>query len=218
MHKWLFLLTLFTLCLPLAVPAQELSADLYQAAQAGLTRFIPMLDPAMLELWGINNREEVKDFSLDKPLRLHIITPKAINDYREGDAASSLLCQSQCYYFPVRLGGEIKLFLLVDQVDGEWKAVSLGYQPLAKEMQNILQQWQKSERPVLAAMFQARTYLFTMPQQRADNLTPITWSGDSSRSRSYTTLQSTAATVAMLKSLIKDYWQEDLKFQESKNK
>ena len=108
------------------------------------------------------------------------------------------------WYFPVMLQEKIIAILVVDKMEGVWEAVSLGYIPLANELQLILPQWsgERGFTPQFMVCFQAQSYFFTIPQRDSYNLTRIQFAlpgRENQIFRNYVTPQTLSDTVASLK-------------------
>lgn len=131
--------------------------------------------PSVLSDYGFNDAEELSNASLGEPLQMYMITPAALRAYKAGDAVDSLLTTTTRWYFPVRVGAEIRSVLLVEEMAEGWKAVAFGQARVASGLDSLLQQWPSSSGyyPKLIVVFQACQFLFHIPERGADNLTPL---------------------------------------------
>ena len=154
---------------------------------------------------------------LGTPVLLQAIKPSALSSNQVSDTVSSVAAETSMWFFPVLIGAEVKAMLVVDRLDNEWKAVSLGYAPLAREWNQVLNQWPatKGFHPRLVASFQAPQFYFTVPEAGDRNLTPLLSprNADSSAkppsygsqqiSNRYSTLGNCSAEVSTLKAVLR---------------
>ena len=64
---------------------------------------------------------------------------------------------------------------MIDRVENQWRAVSLGCPQFAVELARVLAAWPEAKgyHPQFIVMRQAGQILFTIPEQDAANLTPV---------------------------------------------
>jgi len=126
-------------------------------------------------MYGFPLDADFSQASLGAPLLLHTIKPSTLASNQANDTVSAVVSETPLWYFPVLMGTEVKAMLVVDRQDNEWKAVSLGYAPLAGEWNQVLRQWPaaKGFHPRLVAVFQAAQFYFTVPEVGDRNLTPL---------------------------------------------
>ena len=103
---------------------------------------------------------------LGDSFNLYTMTPDALLNYSAGSQVISLLSKTKMWYFLVLIENNVRCILVVDQVDGKWQAVSLGYADLAKAFSRVMRRWPKSKgfNPLLIAVFQANEYLVMVPE------------------------------------------------------
>ncbi len=144
-------------------------------AKAELISFLNRIPPDAFEQFGFSKDDELSQCYLGKPYQLHTISPSSLSKYQPGDKLNSITAKTKMWYFPVMLGDEAKAILVIDQVDNRWEAVSLGYAGLARKLFGMRRQWPRSKgyNPQLIAVFQAREYLFTIPEKDSYNLTSL---------------------------------------------
>lgn len=170
--------------------------DTVRAAREGLAPFLNALPE--------ERREGCDGAQLGEPFRVYTITPAALDAYRAGDPASSLVSPTGMWLFPVVAGGRSRFLLTVDTVDGAGRAVSLGQAGLAAELDRLLLQWPREGGydPLLVSVFSAATHFFTIPQKDAQNLTPFVF-GPGGKERAgpnpYSATADLAGTVSGLK-------------------
>jgi hypothetical protein len=100
------------------------------------------------------------------------MTPDALLNYSAGSQVISLLSKTTMWYFLVMIDNNVRCILIVDQIDGKWQAVSLGYADLAKALNRVMRRWPQSKgfNPFLIAVFQANEYLVLVPEESSDTL------------------------------------------------
>jgi hypothetical protein len=174
MTKILLALTAMLLLVTM-VNAQEAAPEIGLAATHGLPAFLSRIAPQERSAYGFTRADDLTKAFLGNPFNLYTITPQALLNYQPGEAVQTVLSKTAQWYFPVMLGKEVRAILVVDQVDGSWQAVSIGYAPLAKLLQQALQKYPEAQgfHPQLIAVFQAREYLLLVPEANADNLIPL---------------------------------------------
>ena len=147
-----------------------------QAAMQGLKPFLDKIPQEARAQFGFDPADSFNAAVLGAPVLVHTITPAALEQYQAGTAVTSLLTPTTLWYFPVRIAGQAKAILVVDRLQDQWQAVSLGYFGLAREWDAIVKQWPESQgfHPELIAIFQAQQHAFTVPKKGVDNLTLLT--------------------------------------------
>ena len=175
-----FYAVLMTLALLLSATClmaeQDPSADVIQAATEGLPFYLNKIPADSLEQYGFVSGDDLTTASLGTPFLLHKLTPAALEKYRTGMTVASVVTPTTMWYFPVLIAGQPRAILVVDRLDNKWQAVSLGYAGLAKELGALSRQWKAAQgyHPMLIVVFQAKQYLFTVPEKDAYNLTRMT--------------------------------------------
>lgn len=147
--------------------------DVKQAATEGLQPYLNKIPADSLEQYGFIEGDDLAAADLGTPFRLHTLTPAALEKYRTGMAVASIVTPTTMWYFPVLVAGQVRAVLVVDWLDNKWQAVSLGYAGLARELGALSGQWKAAQgyHPMLIVVFQAKQYLFTVPEKDAYNLT-----------------------------------------------
>ena len=163
-----------------ALSAADAPPEVSTAASNGLPVFLAKVPPAARPLYGFALDADFSQASLGAPLLLHTIKPSALASNQANGTVSSVVSETPLWFFPVMMGTEVKAMLVVDRQNNEWKAVSLGYAPLASEWNQVLSQWPaaKGFHPRLVAVFQAAQFYFTVPEVGDRNLTPLLGPGN----------------------------------------
>ena len=164
------------LLVPCLMAEQNAPESVRQAAVEGLQPYLNKIPVESLEEFGFVRGDAVNMASLGTPFLLYTITPAALEQYRTGMTVASIVTPTTVWYFPVLIAGQPRVILVVDRLDNQWKAVSLGYAGLARELGALIRQWKASQgyQPMLIVVFQAKQYLFTIPEKDAYNLTRLT--------------------------------------------
>ena len=170
----LFLIPFLTI-LPNKGLAQDVPLEVIKAAEEGLQPFLRKIPKRLIEEYGFDKGDYLEEAYLGRPFNLYKITPDALSNYRTEDTIDSIISETSHWYFPIMLNNSTKTILVVAKVGDNWKAITLGYVPLVRELAEIQQQWPKSKgyNPRLVVVLQAKEYLFTVPEMDAYNLTPI---------------------------------------------
>jgi hypothetical protein len=90
-------------------------------------------------------QDDLTKCTLGEPFQLRVITPASLDSYVAGANVSTLLTESKSWYFPVYYNNALKCFLLVEKINGQWAAASIGFAPLAIKMQSLLNQWPRTK-------------------------------------------------------------------------
>lgn len=150
------------------------------AASNGLPVFLAKVPLDSKQQYGFPDDADFSKIHLGSPVLLQTIRPSALASNQMSETVSSVVSDTSMWYFPVLMGAEVKAMLVVDRQGNEWKAVSLGYAPLATEWNQVLHQWPAARgyHPKLIAVFQAKRHYFTVPELGDLNLTPLFSPGD----------------------------------------
>ena len=154
--------------------------QLFEIAREGLKTFWDKIPPEKINEYGFDITDSINNVHIEEPLNLYQITPTAIENYNQGDSIKSLLSLTDLWYFPLSVDNIIKSILVVDKVGNEFKAVSLGYARLAKAIDALKFKWRSSTgyRFKLVVVYQAKSFLYTIPELNNSNLTFIDLMGN----------------------------------------
>lgn len=156
--------------------AQDAPSEVIHAAEDGLHHFLSLIPHGTMEDYGFNKGDSPDQACLGKPFKLYTITPDSLFKYKPEGSIYSIMSETTNWYFPIVLENNTKTILVVAKANNEWKAVTLGYAALGRELAKIRQMWPKSKgyNPLLIGIFQAKEFMFTVPEKDAYNLTQIT--------------------------------------------
>ena len=203
---------LFMFC---AMAEQNVPNDAGKAATQGLKAFLDKIPKEFLGQFGFDNDDALESASLGSPFLVHTLTPSALASYQPGIAVPSLMTPTTMVYFPIIIAGRAKAILVVDRLDNQWQAVSLGYPGLARELDAVHHQWNERQgyHPILITVFQAQQHLFTVPEKGSENLTPLTpakYTASTDQQQAiksmnrYATLENASDVIPSLKPLVAD--------------
>jgi len=197
------------LSVPCVMANQDAPADVQQAAIQGLQPFLNKIPAISLAEYGFVPGNALDTATLGDPFQLYTITPGALEQYQPSLAVTEILTQTTMWYFPVLIAGQTRAILVVDRLDNQWQAVSLGYAGLAQELGALNRQWKASQgyHPMLIVVFQARQYLFTVPEKDSHNLTRLVTQKTMATGKpadNYVTLGTAAGVIEQLKPVVKE--------------
>lgn len=143
------------------------------AARAGLQRFLTQLPRADLSGLGIPALVPADRITLGTPFPLDQILPASLDAYTNGTPASALFSPTTQYLCLVLTDEVVCALLIVDRMNAEWRAVSIGHPELAAEFGRVLADWPESRGSHVrfAVSPQARQHVFTVAEKGAANLT-----------------------------------------------
>ena len=155
--------------------SQDPPPEVVRAAKEGLPRFLDGVSESSLESFGFAKGDSAAKAVLDAPFKLYMLRPSDVKTYAAGAPIEPLAVETEQWYFPVLIGGQTRAFFVVDKVDGQWRAVSLGYGDLAKEMGKVRGRWPQSKgyHPRYIALPSAYEFFVTVPEMGPDNLTSL---------------------------------------------
>jgi hypothetical protein len=159
--------------------AETAPPEAIAAAQAGLLPFLELITPEDMGNFGFITGDKISDAVLGTPFQLYTITPTKLLNAEEDTPVSTLISPTGSWLFPIVLDSRSRAILTVEEMDGEWQAVTMGKAGLAGEMEKLNGQWPKAKgyEPKLIAIYQAASYFFTIPEQDNENFTPLTFNG-----------------------------------------
>ena len=125
--------------------------------------------------YGFASSDDFQQAQLGTAFNLYTMTPQALLTYSADTPVTSLLAKTAMWYFPVMVHNQVRAILVVDQVGGQWQAVSLGYAELARALDRVGQRWPQAKgfHPQLIAVFQAKEYLVRVPEYSSNDLISI---------------------------------------------
>jgi len=107
------------------------------AAEKGLPDLLSIMPREEVGHYGFKSVDELEIATLGEPYRVHTITPQSLKSYEEGARLSSLIAETNLWFFPIVVNGEARTILTVDFFEGRWQAVGIGSTPLAGRLQSL---------------------------------------------------------------------------------
>jgi hypothetical protein len=155
--------------------SQTSPPEVIKTAQEGLQSFLNRVPLEARGQYGFTSRDDFQQARIGDAFNLYTMTPQALLSYSPGTPVTSLLSKTAMWYFPVIMHNQVRAILVVDQVDGQWQAVSLGYAELARALERVGQRWPPAAgfHPQLIAVFQAKEYLVRVPEYSRNELISI---------------------------------------------
>ncbi|MEI7482891.1 MAG: hypothetical protein WCK75_11165 [Elusimicrobiota bacterium] len=189
-----------------ASPKETAPKEVIQAAMEGLQPFLESIPQESMANFGLDGRSPAR---LGAPYKLYTITPAAMETYKSDAPADTLVSETSMWHFPVLVGEETKAILVVDNIDGQWEAVSLGYPEVAAQTEAITKQWPKSRgyNPLFIAVFQASEFLFSVPEADPKSLTSIDLSAGAAANKGmggYSRLDNVSDTLSRLRPEVRE--------------
>lgn len=175
MQRLIFTFALICWVIASTAHSQTSPPEVLKSAHEGLQSFLSRVPLEARGHYGFTRSDDFQQARLGTALNLYTITPQSLLTYSADTPVTSLLSKTAMWYFPVMVHNEIRAILVVDQVDGQWQAVSLGYAELARALDRVGQRWPQAEgfHPQLIAVFQAKEYLVWVPEYSSDDLISI---------------------------------------------
>jgi len=192
---------------------QIISTEVIKAAQEGLSHYAAMISKQAStnplfqnDGIGFEKNDPIGQAYLGEGFQLHGIKLDSISNYQENTPVDSILSQINEWLFPVMIGEESKSVLIVDKMKDECRAGGIGGTEWAAELGKINKQWPRAQgyTPLLIKIYQAGTYLFTVPQKGSSNLTTIVYQKKgATESKDYSKLGNSYDVIKGLQSKIK---------------
>ena len=157
-------------------------AGVVAAAKDGLPGFLAKIPAGAKAVYGFPETSDLSRTRLGTPLALRSVQPAGLENKTAAQTVTEVLSDTSMWFVPVQLEGRIKAMLVVDWHEGAWRAVSLGYAPLAGEWDQVAAQWpaEKGYHPQLVTFFQGKQFYFTVPEVDGTNFTAIASPGNAS--------------------------------------
>jgi hypothetical protein len=175
MQRLIFTLALICWVIVSTAHSQTSPPEVLKSAQEGLQSFLSRVPLEARGHYGFTSSDDFQKARLGTAFNLYTMTPQSLLTYSADTSLTSLLSQTAMWYFPVMVHNEIRAILVVDRVDGQWQAVSLGYAELARALDRVGQRWPRAKgfHPQLIAVFQAKEYLVRVPEYSSTDLISI---------------------------------------------
>jgi hypothetical protein len=176
-----------------------------EALKAANDGFVKYLTTSVTEdtktIVGFDAGDDLSKAVLGEPFQLYTLPADSIRNYRGTTKVRSLIQKSEFWYFPILIGGKVKMMLYVGKRKDVWERAGLGSAGLAREMQVLLTQYspKKGYTPLLVQQRNTGNYLFSVPQVDDDNLTEAFSGVGTGNPHRYATLKKLKTTMLELK-------------------
>jgi len=107
-------------------------ADAQAAATDSLSTFRELVNAQNYKELGFESPEEVANATLGEPIHVLVVSLNQLRQYEPGSDPNRLLTDFNQIHYPVVVGDQVRSAILVDQVNGKWKAGTFGATNLAK--------------------------------------------------------------------------------------
>lgn len=170
----------FFICLSLAFGGQPLMAAevpsaVQEAAEKGLPTMLQALPENIVQQFNFSSPEELSQASLGTPFQVFTIHPDEILNYDAGTPIGKIISETDHWFFPVTVNGEVRTLLTVAQMGGQWQAVSIGNAGLGQEWTDIVAQYDSSTGYThkLVRIYQAKADFVLLGGVGGDKLLPL---------------------------------------------
>jgi hypothetical protein len=168
------------ICSGLAVDSQPLMAAevpsaVREAAEEGLPNMLEAIPDNIVQQFGFSSPEELNQASLETPFQVFTIHPDEILNHNASIPVGDITSETDQWFFPVTVGGEVRTLLTVAKEGDQWQAVSIGSAGLAQEWTNTLGQYDASTGYThkLVRIYQATADFVLLGGFGGDKLLPL---------------------------------------------
>ena len=114
--------------------------DVLASADKGFSTFFTAVQKKSYEKYGFDRGDIVSDFTFGTPFQILAIDPGKIQQEKSENDLFSLTENSELWYVPVVKKENVCCLLLIDKINDDFEAVSMGYRPLAVTIFKYLQE------------------------------------------------------------------------------
>jgi len=112
--------------------AEKVPPEVFQAAREGVSN----------SAFGLSTQASLDGFTVNHGFQVYTIPPLPL---LKGSRLSSLLTPSGLWRFVVVKEGQPMSLITVAELNGQWKAVSIGGARLASEIDKVMERWPESQ-------------------------------------------------------------------------
>jgi hypothetical protein len=152
-------------------------ADAQAAATESLSTFRQLVNAQNYKELGFESAEEVAKATLGEPIPVLVVSLNQLRQYEPGSDPNKLLTDFNQIHYPVMVGDQVRSAILVDQVNGKWKAGTFGATNPAKLIAAGRKGTQTSNPSQDAVVEVPSLWLYFLGHRTEDNkltLTPLT--------------------------------------------
>lgn len=118
--------------------AEEVPMDVFQAAQKGVCNFVNAESSMENSPFGISTKAALDNARLHHGFQVYTVSPVKL---LKSTGLSSHLAPTGLWRFVVVSEGQPVSLITIAQVEGQWKAVSMGGAQLANEVNKVMEKW-----------------------------------------------------------------------------
>ncbi|MBN1760165.1 MAG: hypothetical protein JW863_17695 [Chitinispirillaceae bacterium] len=205
-----FLFHIFLLSIVFFHPVRALDRELpEEVVKTAHDYFVSFLTSAVTEetktIVGFAREDVLSEATLGAPFQLYTLSAEAIRTYDGTSPLESIVAETELWYFPVCIGGNIRVMLYVGKKNGVWMRAGIGSAGLAGQLQEITSLWPGEDgyAPVIVQQPTIGVYMFSIPQIAPFNLTETgTVPAGSSLGKRLVNLNTLGATIENLRGRI----------------
>lgn len=112
-------------------------ADAQSAATSSLETLRKLVTNENYKELGFESASEPARASLAEPLHVFVVSLDQLREYQVGRDPNALLSDANQIHYPVNVGDQPRCSIVVEDVDGKWKAASIGNAGLAKQISEV---------------------------------------------------------------------------------
>jgi hypothetical protein len=166
----------------MTITSMEYKDLLSKIANDQLLFYLEKIPVKLLPNYNLLNSRDFPNVIISEPYNLSNLNLEKLMDFNMNtDTLESILDQTEMWYFPVEFKGEYIAILILDNMNGKWKAVSFGYANLAKELFRIenVERTRKNQSISLIVNYKLKKYFFHISDENnGRNLTEIVFSNN----------------------------------------
>lgn len=149
--------------------------EVVNAADEGMQTMLLNLPLNITDELGLDGCDP-EDAYLGTPYKIYLLKDVLDTENAETNIVASMIEETGQWYFPVMIDDDVKTFLMVDKMNGEWKTISIGNGPLAKKITKVRKTFRNKEgyNEKLILSYQVKEFFYTVPKISPDNLTSMT--------------------------------------------
>ena len=147
-----------------------------KAAQGGLARYLSAAISDNPTLYGFSSAMELQAAKLDDPFRVYTLDPDKLLTADLPTSLDSLVMPTNQWFFPVMApDGTYRSILAVDQLQGNWEAVSFGSTGLSIQLDRFVDHWGalQSRQFKFVRIYQAFSDLILRRQENEVSIYPL---------------------------------------------
>ena len=157
------------------VSAEEIPVAAREAGENGYKSFLKSIPLENLKDFNFSDQDEIDQAVIGDPFKVYTIKPEEILNYNPDTSVEGIISQTSKWFVPVISKGETRTFLIVDLIEGEWKAVGIGSSGLAKEWASALKTYPSSQgfKHTFLRIYQAASDFILLSKNGETQMVPM---------------------------------------------